>query len=70
MTPQEYRQELVNEYFNELNDFYQAHQKMIVSLWEFEGGTIEEWNNNRELKLAFIVKLKTLAEQGIGLTLA
>lgn len=69
MTPQEYRQELVNEYYNELNEFYQAHQKLIVSLWEFEGGTIEEWNSNRELKLGFIVKLKTLAEQGIGLTL-
>ncbi len=68
MTPQEYRQELVNEYFNEINEFYQARQKMIVSLWEYEGGTLEEWNTNRELKLAFIVKLKTLAEQGIGLT--
>jgi hypothetical protein len=60
-------QELANEYFNELNKFYQSHQKMIVSLWEYEGGTIEEWNNDRELKLAFIVKLKKLAEQGIGL---
>ena len=63
-------QELANEYFNELNEFYKAHQKMIVSLWELEGGTIEEWNDNRELKLAFIVKLKTLAEQGIGLRIA
>jgi hypothetical protein len=70
MTPQEYREELVNEYFNELNEFYKAHQKMIVSLWEFEGGTIEEWNTNRELKIGFIVKLKTLAEQGIGLRIA
>jgi len=70
MTPQEYRQELVNEYFNELNEFYQTHQKMIVSLWEYMGGTVEEWNSDRELKLGFIVKVKTMAEQGKGLTIA
>jgi len=69
MTPQEYRQELVNEYFNELNDFYKANREFIINAWEFQGGNVEEWKENPLMKMGFIVKIKTMAENRKGIVI-
>lgn len=69
MTPQEQRDNLLDEWFNELNAFYTHNREMINSLWEFTGRGLEEWNEDRQLKIAFIVKVRAMAQEGKGLCL-
>lgn len=70
MTNAEYNEmtkEFMNDYINDLSNFYSANHELVYKLWKSMGLTFEVWENDKEFKLAFIAKVKIMVEQNPGL---
>jgi hypothetical protein len=66
MTNAEYNemtQKFMNDYTNDLANFYRANHELVYKLWKSMGFTFEIWENDKSFKLAFIAKMKIMFDK-------